>query len=178
MKLTIVPLASVAANLPREIARRLRTVLPWKLVVSSPLSNPQPDGPATTLDAQQVLSLLPSTGRHDELTVGLSGFDLSAAGLDYVFGYAAPERRAAVVSLARLMEGTSGRRGGRRLLVERSAKEVLHETGHLMGLEHCDHPQCVMHYSQVLQDTDIKGCGYCARCLKELSRLPEAPGER
>jgi len=159
VKLAIVPFASVAANLPREIARRVRTVLPWKLVVSSPLADPRPEAPATTLDAEQVLSLLPSTDRHDELAVGLSGLDLSAAGFDYVFGYSAPERGVAVVSLARLTDGTVGRRGGRRLLVERAAKEVLHETGHLMGLGHCDRPQCVMHYSQVLQDTDIKGCG-------------------
>ncbi len=177
MKLTVVPFASVAAILPRDSARRIRAVLPWKITVSPPLSNTALDGSATQLDVTQPLALLPWSGRHDELTVGLIDRDLYLDGLGYVFGYAKPGQHVAVVSLARLAEGTAGRRGGRRLLVERAAKEILHETGHLMGLEHCDRMTCVMHYSQVLQDTDIKDCGYCARCLRQLSRLPEASAE-
>ncbi len=178
MKLTIVPFASVAEKLPREIARRLRAVLPWKLAVLPPVRDPEAADSSTSRKAEDALDILTPTGRHDELTVGITGADLRAADLDYVFGYAAPERGIAVISLSRLREGTTGRRGGRRLLIERASKEVLHEVGHLMGLGHCDQPQCVMHYSQVLQDTDRKDCGYCARCLKELSRLPEAAGGR
>jgi len=178
MKLTIVPFASVTDRLPQEIARRLRTVLPWKLVVGPPVRDPASGDSTPGLEAEQALALLSPTGRHDALTVGITGMDLRAAGLDYVFGYAVPERGVAVVSLTHLSEGTTGRRGGRRLLIERAAKEVLHEIGHLMGLGHCDQQQCVMRYSQALQDTDRKCCSYCSRCLKELSRLPEAAGER
>ena len=178
MKLIIVPFAGIAPVLPRESARRIRAVLPWKITVSAPLPHEALDSSAIQLAAEQPLAQLPWSGQHDELTVGLTERDLRVADLDYVFGYAEPARRVAVISLFRLTDGTASRRGGRRLLIERTAKEILHETGHLMGLEHCDRTTCVMHYSQVLQDTDIKSCGYCARWLKQLSRLPEASGER
>jgi len=129
------------------------------------------------IEIEQVLALLPAVSRHDELVVALLGLDLAASGLDHVFGYAAPERHAGAVSLYRLVSDSDGRRQRRRLLVERAAKEVLHEAGHLMGLRHCDDVMCVMRYSQVLQDTDIKRCQFCASCLKELSRMPEPAGE-
>lgn len=178
MKLTIVPFRSVPGNLPREIARRLRSILPWRFIVAPSLPDLLPLPGASALTVEQVLALLPASDRHDELTIVLTALDLSAPGLDYVFGYAAPARHAGVVSLHRLVKNTDGRRHRRRLLVERSAKEILHEAGHLMGLPHCDGLLCVMRYSQALQDTDIKRCQYCARCLKELSRMPEPVGER
>jgi len=178
MRLTIVPFGSAAGELPRHIARRLRAILPWRFSVAPCLPDPVPQLQALTISVEQVLALLPDGGRHDELTIALTGLDLSAPGLDYVFGYAAPERHAGAVSLYRLVGETDGRRHRRRLLVERASKEVLHEAGHLMGLGHCDDVMCVMRYSQVLQDTDIKRCQFCTRCLKELSRMPEPAGER
>jgi len=178
MKLTIVPFESVEANLPRAVARRLRSILPWRFTVSALLPDPIPRDGARALDVEQMWPLLPASERHDELAIGLTGLDLSSTDLEYVFGYASPERRAAAVSVFRLADGTEGRRGGRRLLVERATKEILHEAGHLMGLPHCTQSGCVMQYSQALHDTDIKQCRFCADCLRELSRLPEPAGER
>ena len=178
MKMTIVPLDSVGGDIPRAIARRLRTILPWRFIVASSLPDPLPHAGARALDVEQVLSLLPANSQHNELSVALTGLDLTAPELDYVFGYAAPERRAAAVSLYRLADGAEGRRCSRRLLVERATKEILHEAGHLLGLSHCDEVLCVMRYSQALQDTDIKRALYCTRCLTELSRMPEPAGER
>ena len=178
MKLTLIPFQSVTGNLPREITRRVRSILPWRFSVAPSLRDPVPFKDLTTVSVEQILALLSPTDRHDELTIALTSLDLCVPGLDYVFGYAAPERRAGVVSLYRLVNDNDARRHRRRLLVERAAKEILHEAGHLMGLPHCDDPMCVMRYSQALQDTDIKRCQYCARCLKELSRMPEPAGER
>jgi len=178
MKMTIVPLDSVGGDIPRAIARRLRTILPWRFIVASSLPDPLPRAGARALDVEQLLSLLPTNDHHTELSVALTGLDLSAPDMDHVFGYAAPERRAAAVSLYRLVGGAPGRRYSRRLLVERATKEILHEAGHLMGLSHCDEALCVMRYSQVLQDTDIKHSLYCTRCLTELSRMPEPASER
>jgi predicted Zn-dependent protease len=177
MRLTLVPFESAHPDLVRDIAKRLRAVLPWKFVVAAVVPEPRAQDESVALDVAQVLSLLPAGARHDELAVGITARDLSTAEYASVLGYAAPERRVAVVSLLRLAEGTTHVRGGRRRLSERAAKEVLHEAGHLLGLPHCEGGNCVMQYSQALHDTDIKPCRYCTACLKELSRLPEPVSE-
>jgi len=178
MKLTIVPFDSLPPGpLPREVARRLRGVLPWRFIVAAPEPDPPEVNGTGALEVELLLSRLTPGHRHDELTVALTGRDLTARELGPVFGYAAPHLYAACVSLHRLADGTHGRRGGRRLLVERAAKEILHEAGHLMGLPHCERTGCVMQYSQTLHDTDIKGCRFCADCLREMSRLPEPAAE-
>ncbi len=175
MRMTIVPFMSVADGLPQAIARRLKNVLPWVFVVASPHQDPTPAGSVNALQVQQMFDLLDRRHEHNELIIGVTGFDLAASGFDYVFGYAAPEQHIAIISLHRLMHGTNGLAAEQQVLVERATKEILHEAGHLMGLSHCDQGACVMRYSQTLHDTDIKPCRYCARCLKELSRMPERP---
>ncbi len=118
---------------------------------------------------EQVFAMMGACGRSNDVTVAVTSRDLTAQGFEYVYGYAAPRQRAAVVSLYRLVDGMHRSA----LLVERASKEVLHEAGHVLGLGHCDDAGCVMAYSQTLQDTDIKPCQYCANCLRELSRMPE-----
>jgi predicted Zn-dependent protease len=177
MRLTLVPFESASPDLVRSIAKRLRAVLPWKFVVAAVMPEPPTRDAQEALDVAKVLALLPAGARHDELAVGITARDLSTPDYASVLGYAEPERRVAVISLLRLAEGTVHVRGGRRRLVERAAKEVLHEAGHLLSLPHCEGGNCVMQYSQALHDTDIKPCRFCATCLKELSRLPEPASE-
>jgi predicted Zn-dependent protease len=178
MKLTIIPFDGVDDTLVKAIARRLRRTLPWRFAVAPSLPEPRAGAGAAAVDVQQLFSLLPPGDRHDQLTLGLTSLNLATGDLEQVFGYAAPERRTAVVSLFRLNDGIAGRGVSVRLTVERAAKEILHEVGHLMALPHCEHAGCVMQYSQALHDTDIKQCGFCGDCLRELSRLPEPTAER
>jgi archaemetzincin len=172
----LVPIDPVPLDLARLVARRLRSVLPWRFAVAPPLCQAEPPCDTTSLEAGRLLSLLPAHKRFDELLVALTLSEITLPDTGGLLGYASPERRAAVVSLYRLAEGTTEVRGGRRILVERIAKEVLHESGHLLGLSHCEEPSCVMRYSQALHDTDLKQCCFCPACLKELSRLPEPVG--
>lgn len=51
----------------------------------------------------------------------------------------------------------------------RLIKEAVHELGHTLGLEHCADPCCVMHFSNRLADTDLKGDAYCTRCAGRLA---------
>ncbi len=173
MRLTLVPIDPVPLDLARLVARRLRSVLPWRFAVAPTLCQAESPCDATLLEADSLLSLLPAHERFDELSIALTPREITLPDSGGLLGYASPERRAAVVSLCRLADGTAGVRGGRRILVERIAKEVLHESGHLLGLSHCEEPSCVMRYSQAVHDTDLKQCGFCPGCLKELSRLPE-----
>ncbi len=101
--------------------------------------------------------------------LGVTTVDLFTPGLNFVFGEADPKERVAVISLARLGSSGAGPPGGRSLLGERMLKEAVHELGHVFGLVHCGDPACVMHFSNVIGDTDRKGPGFCARCLALLS---------
>ena len=54
------------------------------------------------------------------------------------------------------------------LFHQRVLKEAAHELGHTYGLGHCPDNKCVMHFSNSLRDTDIKGTEFCPRCQVQL----------
>lgn len=85
--------------------------------------------------------------------------DLYADGLNFVFGLADSAGRAAVISLRRLRWHADETR-----FRARAVKEAIHELGHTLGLGHCPDPECVMHFSNSLADTDRKGQTPCPRC--------------
>ena len=87
------------------------------------------------------------------------GHVLYDGGLNFVFGHATIRDRFAVISIARFGDD------GPDKLMERSAKTAIHELGHTFGLYHDDaNPDCVMHFSEKLEDTDRKGRAFCPRC--------------
>ncbi len=169
MRMTIVPFEGVDTQLVQAIVQRLRDILPWQFVTASQCADLAPSTQTATVQVEEVFALLHTNHQVNEITIGMTSRDLAAPGFDYVFGYASPDRRAGAVSLFRLTNGEDSQN----VLVERAAKEVLHEVGHVLGLRHCDDPCCVMTYSQALQDTDIKSFQYCEHCSRELSRMPE-----
>ncbi len=91
--------------------------------------------------------------------LGIVDVDIYALGMNYIFGIANPLLGSAVVSLFRL----TGPR-----LEERLGKEAIHETGHLLGLTHCDSPRCVMYFSNTINDTDKKDMSLCMQCRRKI----------
>jgi len=51
---------------------------------------------------------------------------------------------------------------------ERLKKEILHELGHTLCLDHCRNRKCVMSFSNTIMDVDYKEANYCAACLNKL----------
>jgi archaemetzincin len=92
--------------------------------------------------------------------IGLTGEDMYVPRLNFVFGLALRREGLAVVSWHRL-------RDGREVFVGRLAKEVIHEEGHLEGLDHCSNELCVMSFSNTLGETDRKGLDFCQVCAKK-----------
>ena len=113
----------------------------------------------TILDALRALPA-PGVGR----VLGLTEADCYAPGLNFIFGQAVLDGRAALVALPRLRPSFYGLAEDPELYQQRALKECVHELGHTWGLRQCPDPGCVMHFSNTLADTDAKGAAFCARC--------------
>jgi archaemetzincin len=108
--------------------------------------------------------------RPGDRVLGIVDVDIFAHGLNFVFGEADITGRRAIISLVRLRQEFYGLPKNDRLFRERAIKEAVHELGHTYGLKHCPNPKCVMHFSNSLHDTDIKGWRFCPDCQARLNR--------
>ena len=109
-------------------------------------------------------------GKQDKV-LGIIDEDLYVHGLNFVFGQAELGGHFALISLARLRQSFYGLPENKKLFLERTKKEAVHELGHTFGLEHCPDSKCVMHFSNSLMDTDRKSASFCSRCKKLLDKL-------
>jgi archaemetzincin len=92
------------------------------------------------------------------------------ASWNYVFGEASLSSRVGVYSLVRFYPAFWGRaetpvdaqRG-----LWRSLQTLVHETGHMFGVLHCQKYECVMNGSNSLEESDRRPIHLCPDCLKK-----------
>ena len=107
--------------------------------------------------------------------LGVTEADLFIPILTFVFGEAQLGGTSAILSLARLRQGFYGLPEDAGLLYHRAEKEALHELGHTAGLVHCPDYGCVMHFSNSVEEVDLKGDRFCRACSAEIA--PQARGD-
>ncbi|MCD6319273.1 MAG: archaemetzincin family Zn-dependent metalloprotease [Candidatus Desulfofervidaceae bacterium] len=168
-KIVLVRFEDVVSSISRSLKRELARV--FSLPVEEGTVLPLPN--AYDANRHQYLSLpflesLLSLKQGKEFILGITEADLYAPGLNFIFGEAALMAGVAVISLARLYSSFYGLPEDEDLFKERVLKEAVHELGHLFGLKHCPNPHCVMHFSNSINDTDVKAASFCEVCKRKL----------
>lgn len=119
-------------------------------------------------DADRLLDRLEKLARDDEILVGITGQDIGSRIFSFYFGRARLHGRALVVSTARLHPSFYGLPEDPALTMRRATLEVLHEIGHVAGLQHCSDYTCVMHFAATVEAIDLRGTDYCRACSELL----------
>ena len=116
----------------------------------------------------KILEWLKNIPVMDTRILGIVDLDLYVPELNFVFGEADVAHGVCIISLVRLRQEFYGLPKNENLFLERALKEAVHEIGHTYRLGHCGDTRCIMHFSNSLQDTDIKGPDFCPRCKLKL----------
>jgi archaemetzincin len=169
----VVPVGDVPELAPKVIAAHITGYLKIPAEILTPLAHPAYafDEARLQYDAGKILSFLESCpyDNYDKI-IGVFNVDIFVPTFTHVFGEAKQAGMHALVSLFRLGEEKQGDNPSSALLFERAAKVALHELGHLFNLSHCEHKNCLMHYSGGLTDLDyvpLYFCGYCNIYLQD-----------
>lgn len=120
-------------------------------------------------DADRLLAAVEALHPPDgHLLVALTAEDIGHPIFTHFFGRARHFGAAAVVSVARLDPRFYGLPEDRELLIRRAVLEIVHEMGHLAGLEHCDAWSCIMRFASTVEAIDNRGATFCRACAGEL----------
>src|SRR5438067_3695964 len=90
---------------------------------------------------------------------------------NFVFGQASLREGVGVYSFARYDPAFYGQKRGsdyESVLLRRSCKVLVHETGHMFGVGHCVFFACVMNGSNHLGESDSRPFHLCPDCLRKL----------
>lgn len=116
-------------------------------------------------NSTEILARIASfAGERHRKVLGIADVDLFIPFLTYVFGEAQLGNSAAVMSLCRLRQEFYGLPPDENLFYYRAHKEAIHELGHTFGFVHCPRFDCVMHFSNSIEDVDIKPDTFCDAC--------------
>ena len=171
MKVLIIPINEVDRKTTEAIAEVVRVIFACEIEIGRSIAVPvRTYNPVRKqFSSIRILKALElKTQDRGESLLGIIDLDLYVPELNFVFGQADVLSHAAVIALPRLRQEFYGLEPDAELFLQRAAKEAVHELGHVNRLDHCPQPRCVMHFSNSLQDTDLKELKFCEGCRNAL----------
>lgn len=110
--------------------------------------------------------------RSNRVDIIIIDRDLYISGRSYIFSATHMATKTITISIFRLAYGLNlGVDIDRDRFRERLYKEVIHELGHLIGLDHCIKDECVMSFSPDIEHLDNKLPFLCSVCVEKAKIL-------
>ncbi len=176
MFVRVVPVGRISGKLVSEVCSEVEGLMNVRFKALAGIETPSIawNHMRRQYDAGKIINILSKNSEavfigKDMPTLGITEDDVYYNGLNFVFGIEEPQTSCLLVSIARLKPEFYKERPNSMVLKDRTVKEVIHEIGHHIGLDHCIHPFCVMSFSPSARDVDAKQKDFCKSCRIKLA---------